>query len=273
MTQEFVHLRVHSEYSIADSIIKIKTLAAKTAQRNMPAVALTDRCSLFGLIKFYQAAVSSGIKPIIGVDLRYQPQSGGDEVSDAYRITALAMNAAGYRNLLSLVSRAYVGDIARVGEHGLVREEDVFSHAEGLLVLSGATDGEIGAALARDDRSRADAIAARWAQVFPDRFYLELVRTGRAGEDRYVVDAVELAERMELPVVATNDVVFLDTEDFEAHETRVCIYESRTLDDPRRERRYSAEQYLRTPEEMAELFATFRKRLQQRGDCPSLQRS
>jgi DNA polymerase-3 subunit alpha len=255
LTQEFVHLRVHSEYSIADSIIKIKMLAAETAERNMPAVALTDRSSLFGLIKFYQAAVSSGIKPIIGVDLRYQPQRSGDEVSDDYRIAVLAMNATGYKNLLSLVSRAYVGDVARVGEHGLVREEDVFSLSEGLLVLSGATDGEIGAALARDDSALADAVATRWAQAFPGRFYVELVRTGRAGEDRYVVDAVKLAERTGLPVVATNDVVFLDTDDFEAHETRVCIYESRTLDDPRRERRYSAEQYLRTPQEMAELFA------------------
>jgi len=251
----FVHLRVHSEYSVADSIIKIKSLAKATAERHMAAVALTDRSSLFGLIKFYQAAVNAGVKPLIGVDLIYQPEHEGADGLESYRIALLAMNNVGYKNLLSLVSRAFVGDVAQSGERGMVREQDVFSHAEGLLVLSGAGAGEIGVALARGDEQRADTVAARWAEVFPERFYVELIRTGRAGEDQYVVDAVELAQRLALPVVATNDVCFLEAEDFEAHETRVCIYESRTLDDPRRERRYSADQYLRSPREMAELFA------------------
>ena len=195
------------------------------------------------------------MKPLIGVDLNYLPALASAEGPKSFRIAVLAMNQTGYKNLLSLVSKAFVGEREVSGEHGLVREQDVFAHADGLLVLSGAGAGEIGAALKRGDGRHAEDIARRWADVFPDRFYVELVRTGRQGEDDYVADAVALAQRCDLPVVATNDVCFLDSEDFEAHETRVCIYEGRVLDDPRRERRYSEQQYLRTPAEMTELFS------------------
>jgi len=246
----FVHLRVHSEYSLADSIIKVKPLAEAAADRGMGAIALTDRANLFGLIKFYRACVDNGVKPLIGVDLTYTSSLSTQGVPEVCRVGLLAMNDTGSRNLLKLVSAAYV-----TGDHrGQVSREQIFEHGEGLLVLCGGRDGEVGRALLKGEKALAVSLAREWAEVFQDRFYLELVRTGRADEARHVSLAVILAGDLSLPVVATNDVCFLDAEDFEAHETRVCIADGRVLDDPRRERRYSSEQYLKTPQEMAELF-------------------
>ncbi|MBX3706573.1 MAG: DNA polymerase III subunit alpha [Pseudomonadales bacterium] len=245
MTAGFVHLRVHSEYSISDSIIKVKALAARVAALGMPAVALTDRSNLFALVKFYQACLDQGVKPLVGADLRVQSADG-----DPARVGVLAMNQAGYRNLLALVSDGYVASRTR----GVVAREQLFARAEGLLVLSGGREGELGQALLKGDGAQARAVAEDWSAAFPGRFYIELVRTGRPQEEAYIAAAVELAGALGLPVVATNDVCFVDAEDFEAHETRVCVHDGRMLDDPRRERRYSGEQYLKTPAEMAELF-------------------
>jgi DNA polymerase III subunit alpha len=241
----FVHLRVHSEFSLADSIIKVKALAARGAELGMAALALTDRSNLFALVKFYQAALEAGVKPLVGVDVVVTGPA-----SERHRIALLAMNACGYRNLLALVSGAYVG----CTERGAVSWSQLVARGDGLLVLSGGRDGELGQHLQRGDVAAADAAAARWAETFPGRFYVELSRTGRAGEAGYVAAAVDLAGRLGLPVVATNDVCFLHRDDFEAHETRVCIQEGRALDDPRRERRYSEAQYLKSAAEMADLF-------------------
>ena len=252
----FVHLLVHTEYSITDSLVRIGDLARGTAQMSMPAVAMTDRCSLFGLVKFYDACLAAGIKPIVGADLGYRL---GGEVN---RCVLLAASDTGYANLLRLVSQAYVGsplgretDKRGRREHGLVEREWILSAAEGLIALSGAADGDVGRALLAGDAPRAALLAGEWTRAFGDRYYIEVRRTGRAGEDDYLRAAVELCGARSLPVVATNDVCFLGVDDFEAHETRVCIQQGRTLDDPRRERRYSEAQYLRGPEEMAALFA------------------
>jgi len=247
----FVHLRVHSEYSLADSIIKVKPLAAAAAEAGMGAVGLTDRANLFGLIKFYRACLDNGVKPLVGVDVQYGSRLTAQGVPETGRAALLAMNETGYRNLLKLVSSAYVGSETR----GVLRREDIFALGDGLLVLCGGREGEVGKALLKGDADMARTLAREWSDAFPDRFYLELVRTGRAEEQRHVALAVELAGALDLPVVATNDVCFLRADDFEAHETRVCIAEGRVLDDPRRERRYSQAQYLRSPEEMADLFA------------------
>jgi DNA polymerase-3 subunit alpha len=247
----FVHLRVHSEYSLADSIIRIKPLAAETASRGMAAVALTGRSSLFSLVKFYGACLGSGVKPLIGVDLRYTSSIRSQGVPEICRVAVLAMTDQGYRNLLKLVSEAYVGSDTR----GILTREQIFSRGDGLLVLCGGREGEIGRSLVKGDAAVARKLAGEWGSAFEDRFYLELVRTGRGEEQRHVAEAVALATELSLPVVATNDVCFLDADDFEAHETRVCIHDGRVLDDPRRERRYSSEQYLKTPAEMAELFS------------------
>ncbi len=247
----FVHLRVHSEYSLADSIIKVKPLSDTVAAREMGAVALTDRANLFGLIKFYSACLDTGVKPLIGVDLTYTSSISTQGVPEVCRVGLLAMNETGYKNLLKLVSEAYTDSEHR----GQSSRAQIFEHAEGLLVLCGAREGEIGRSLLKGERDQAARLAREWAEVFADRFYLELVRCGRNDESRHVPLAVSLAAELGLPVVATNDVCFIDADDFEAHETRVCIADGRVLDDPRRERRYSDEQYLKSPAQMAELFA------------------
>ena len=243
---EFVHLAVHSEYSLSDGLAKVPALVARAAELGMPAVALTDRGNLFGLVKFYSACRQAGIKAVIGVDLDYEDDDG------AYQCRLLVANEAGYRNLLRLVSAAYTSvEGCASGGHGRVRREAVLQAAEGLVALLGRTS-DPGAAPAGEAAAKR---LADWREAFGDRAYLEVVRTGRAGEGQFVHDAAELAAATGVPLVATNDVRFLAADDFEAHETRVCIQQGRVLNDPRRERPHSDQQYLRSPAEMRTLFA------------------
>ncbi len=245
MKPNFVHLRVHSEFSIADSIIKVRDLADAAERLAMPAVALTDRSNLFGLVKFYQACVDVGIKPLIGAELWFRNSDGL-----ACKFSVLAMDQIGYANLPSLVSAAYT----HTREHGFLTREQIFEGNGGLLALCGGREGEIGVALLKGNMKEALELAALWKNAFPDRLYLELVRNSRPQEEDHIAGAIDIAARLDLPVVATNDVCFIDREDFEAHETRVCIHDGRVLDDPRRERRYSADQYLRSGAGMEKLF-------------------
>ncbi|MGM0521224.1 MAG: DNA polymerase III subunit alpha [Pseudomonadota bacterium] len=250
MTVPFVHLRIHSEYSLVDGLVKLKPLVSTIAKQNMPAVALTDEANLFGLVKFYTAAQSAGIKPIIGSDLwLHNPH---DE-AHPYRITLLAMNETGYRNLTELISKGWT-DGQRQGR-AILDKRWVLAQSEGLIALSGARDGEIGRHLLAEHYADAKALLHEWQEAFPDRFYLELTRTGRSLEETCVHESVKLAIETGTPVVATNDVRFLERDDFWAHETRVAIGEGKAIDDPRRERKYAEEQYLKSPDEMAELFA------------------
>ncbi|MGO1871961.1 MAG: DNA polymerase III subunit alpha, partial [Halomonas sp.] len=250
MTVPFVHLRLHSEYSLVDGLVKLKSLVSTTAERAMPALALTDETNLFGLVKFYKAAQGAGLKPLIGSDLWLQ--NPHDE-SHPYRITLLAMNDVGYRNLTELISKGWTHG-QRQGRAILDRQW-VMEQSEGLIALSGAREGEIGRHLLSDHEQDARALLKEWQAAFPERFYLELVRTGRPLEEACVHASVKLAIETGTPVVATNDVRFLAREDYWAHETRVAIGEGKALDDPRRERRYTEEQYLKSPDEMAALFS------------------
>jgi DNA polymerase-3 subunit alpha len=250
MTVPFVHLRLHSEYSLVDGLVKLKSLVSTTAERAMPALALTDETNLFGLVKFYKAAQGAGLKPIIGSDLWLQ--NPHDE-SHPYRLTLLAMNDVGYRNLTELISKGWTHG-QRQGR-AILDKQWVLEQSEGLIALSGAREGEIGRHLLSDHEREARQLLEEWQVAFPDRFYLELVRTGRPLEEACVHASVKLAIETGTPVVATNDVRFLEREDFWAHETRVAIGEGKALDDPRRERRYTEEQYLKSPDEMAALFA------------------
>ena len=241
---EFAHLAVHSEYSISDGLIRVKELAARAAELNMPAVALTD-LHLFGLVKFQTACQSAGVKAILGADLRF---AEGDELR---RCTVLVADQQGYGNLLALESSAYADPDTG---HGTVDAVRLRRSGAGLAVLLGA-DSDVGHALASDRRDDAAAALAAWRESFDNRVYLEVVRTGRPGENEFVLLAAEFAARWHVPLVASNDVRFLNLEDFEAHETRVCIQDGRVLNDPRRERRYSPQQFLRSGREMADVFA------------------
>lgn len=245
----FIHLRVHSEYSLKDGLPKIKKLIKAAAEFSMPAVAITDECNLFALVKYYKAATAAGLKPVAGVDLWLENKK---VPARPYRLTLLIKNQQGYANLTKLISMAYL-EGQRQGV-AYVETGWVAQYSEGLIALNGAREGEIGQALLADNLPIAEQLAQQWSAYFPDSFYIELQRTGREDEQLYLQRAVALAERFDLPVVATNDVRFLHKSDFEAHEARVCIHDSRTLDDPRRARIYSEEQYLKSPQQMAELF-------------------
>ncbi len=250
MTSGFVHLHLHSEYSLVDGIVRIPSLVKAVAEAGMPAVAVTDQNNLFAMVKFYKAAQAVGIKPIIGVDLWLRNDA---DANLPWRLVLLCQNETGYHNLTRLVSRMYLE-----GQHRGLPMLDrgwLKGHTEGLIALSGGREGDLGRALLGGDPSAAKRMLAGWLELFPGRFYLELQRTGREGEEVYLHGAVGLAVEFDAPVVATNDVRFLRRSEFEAHEARVCIQDGRTLDDPRRPRLYTDEQYLRTPQEMAELFA------------------
>ncbi|MEE8428964.1 MAG: PHP domain-containing protein, partial [Gammaproteobacteria bacterium] len=249
MTASFIHLHVHSEYSLVDGIVRIKPLVKAMAGANIPAIAITDQCNLFAMVKFYRAAMNAGIKPIVGVDLWVHNKA---DANQPFRLVLLCQSHQGYLNLSRLVSRSYIE-----GQHRgvpIIQRHWLEGKSEGLIALSGGCAGDVGKALLTGAPGQSEACLEQWLQLFGDRFYLELQRAGREGEESYIHAAVDLAIQKGVPVVATNDVLFLKSDDFLAHEARVCIQEGRTLDDPRRARRFTNQQYLRTPEEMTALF-------------------
>ena len=249
MPADFVHLHVHSEYSLVDSTIRIDQLVAACAAAGMPAVALTDQVNLFALVKFYSAAEKAGIKPIAGCDVWIDDPF---ERGKPHRLTLLCQDLEGYRNLSRLVSRAWAD--GRHGDFALIESAWLIEANRGLIVLAGR-DSEPGRMLVSGRDEAARESVREWQRHFGDRFYLELVRTQRADEEAFVSAAVSLAVELDVPVIASNDVRFLEHEDFEAHEARVCIHDGRVLADPKRPKLYSAEQYLKSPAQMRELFA------------------
>ena len=250
MSQPFVHLRLHSEFSINDGIVRIKPVTAAAAGMQMPAMAITDNNNLFGLIKFYGAAAEAGVKPIVACDVWIASET---ENEDPTPLVLFARNEKGYRNLSELLSKAYL-EGQHLGRANL-KKSWIADQADGLIALSAGHTGDVGRALLNGKPDEARRLAQRWMDIFPDAYYLELHRTGKAGEEEYISRAVDLAFALDCPVVATNDVRFLRQDEFEAHEVRVCIHDSRTLNDPRRERKYTNQQYLKSAEEMRELFS------------------
>ena len=245
----FVHLRVHSEYSLVNGINRIKPLMKAVADGGMPAVAVTDQSNMFAAVKVYKAAMAAGVQPILGADLWLHNEADASKPS---RLVLLCQNREGYLNLSRLITKCYIDG----QERGIptLRKAWLTGFTEGLIMLSGGREGDVGMALLAGNGEMAESLLRGWQALFPGRFYLELQRTGRPDEEAYIAEAVSLAARTDTPVVATNDVHFLKPDDFDAHEVRVCIHDGRTLDDPRREKRYSNQQYLRTPEEMVALF-------------------
>ncbi|WP_272522117.1 DNA polymerase III subunit alpha [Providencia sp. PROV202] len=246
----FIHLRVHSDYSMIDGLAKTGPLVKKVAAMGMPAFAITDFTNLCGLVKFYGAAHGVGIKPIIGADFYMESEQLGDEVA---HLTVLARNNEGYQNLTLLISEAYQKGYGAIGP--TIHRDWLVKHKEGLILLSGGRKGDVGQFLLRGNQALVDESLEFYQTHFPDAYYLELIRTGRPDEESYLHAAVELATQRGLPVVATNDVCFIESSDFDAHEIRVAIHDGFTLADPKRPKNYSPQQYLRTEEEMCELFA------------------
>jgi DNA polymerase-3 subunit alpha len=251
MSAGFVHLRLHTEYSLIDSVVRVPDLIEAVAAAGMPAVAATDQSNLFAMVKFYRAALARGVKPIVGVDLLIREAAERQQPS---RITLICQNQTGYHNATRLVSRAYLEGQQR-GVPLIEREWLTRETLDGLIALSCATEGDVGRSLVNGREDDAARALDRWLTLLPDRYYIELQRLGRADEESYIAAAVNLAGRRGVPVVATNDVRFLKPSDFESHEARVCIHDGTLLADASRVRRYTAQQYLRSPEEMSRLFA------------------
>ncbi len=246
---QFVHLHLHTEYSLADSIVRVPKLMEQLGSLGMSSVALTDFNNLFALVKFYQKALKNGIKPIIGVEAQITGFSAKDPNS---RVLFLCKNNDGYQELTKLVTRAYLE--GQRGSGPTLERDWLIGAGKNLIVISGARDGDVGRAIISGNKKLAVEYASFWKKNFKDNYYIELQRTGRSEEDIYNQQAVKLAAKYKLPVVATNDVRFLEQNEFDAHEVRVCIHTSRVINDPRRPQLYSSQQYLRSSEEMVELF-------------------
>jgi DNA polymerase-3 subunit alpha len=247
---KFIHLRVHSDYSMCDGLNKVKPIIAKAADLGMPALALTDQTNLCGLVKYYHAAHGAGIKPIIGCDFWVKSEELENEL---FRIVVLATDNVGYKNLTELISQAYLR--GHIQGKAVIDKLWLIKYAPGLILLSAGREGDIGKALIKGNTGLVEQMVDFYQQYFPNCFYLELIRTNRENEENYIHLAVELAERVSLPVVATNEVMFISPKRFDAHEIRVAIHDGFTLNDKRRPKKYSKEQYLRSEEEMCELFS------------------
>ncbi len=245
----FVHLRLHTEYSIVDGMARVDDAVAAARADGMPALAITDAGNLFGAVKFYLAARGQGVQPLIGCDLAIQNERNRDQ---PHRATVLCRDRSGYLALCELLSRAYAENQWR--GRAQVRREWL-KGLPGLLVLSGARAGDVGSALLADAAPQAEALARAWAEDFPGAYYLELQRADPARDEAHVRAAVALAGRLSLPVVATHPVQFVKPEDYTAHEARVCIAQGYVLGDARRPREFRPSQYFKTQAEMAALFA------------------
>jgi DNA polymerase-3 subunit alpha len=250
MSETFVHLHLHTEFSLVDSTVRIPALVEACRANGMPAVAMTDQNNLFGLVKFYRKAMAAGVKPIIGADLRLAHEA---DPKRRHTLVLLCQDEEGYRNLSRLLTRMYLEGQVR-GEPLARREWLTPDNCAGLIALSGGLHGDVGEALALGHDDEARALLEGWLTSFGDRYYLELIRTSRAGEEDVVQGNLKLAAELGVPVVASNDVRFVSADDFNAHEARVCIHEGRGLADPDRPRNYSQEQHLRSAAEMRALF-------------------
>ena len=245
----FVHLRLHTEYSIVDGMARVDAAVAAAAADGMPALAITDLSNLFGAIKFYEAARKEGVQPIVGCDLWLTNERNRDA---AYRMLLLVRNRAGYLKLCDLLTRAHAENPWR-GRAEVKREW--LKGCEGLIALSGGEAGDVAAALGSGNAAQAEALAREWAADFPGSYYIELQRVDKVRSASAVQAMVNLASRLRIPVVATHPIQFVKPGDFRAHEARVCIAQGYVLGDNRRPRDFQPAQYFKSQAEMAELFA------------------
>jgi DNA polymerase-3 subunit alpha len=251
----FVHLRLHSEFSVVDGTNRIDDAVQVAADDKQPALALTDLNNLFGTIKFYKQARSIGVKPLLGAEIYLESLT--QDVNHLSKMILLVQSQQGYLNLCELLSRGWTQNVHKAV--GVIKLAWLQELSQGLIALSGAQSGPVGQALVQGDLSRASELALQIAGIFPHRFYIELQRAGRADDEAHVVAAVQLASHLNLPVVATHPVQFTKPDDYEAHEARVCISEGEILGNQRRIRKFTREQYFKSSAQMLELF----------GDIPS----
>ena len=247
----FVHLRLHSEFSIVDSTCRIDDVVQAAADDQQPALAITDLSNLFGAIKFYKEARAKGVQPILGAEIFLEGL--GVDPHALSRVMVLVQSSQGYLNLSELLARAWTQNMVK--NNAVIKLAWLQELSEGLILLSGAQAGPVGQALMQGDTSRAAEIALQLASIFTHRFYLELQRAGRPEDNAHVVAAVKLASRLSLPVVATHPVQFLTEDDYESHEARVCISEGEILGNQRRVRKFTRDQYFKSSAEMQALFA------------------
>jgi len=241
---------MHSEYSVSDGIVRIDDAVRRAAADHMPALALTDTANLFGMVKFYGAARASGVKPIIGADCWIENEADREK---PFRALLLCASRAGYLKLCALLSRAWLAHQHR--GRAIIARSSLDEGTEGLIVLSGFLGGELAAPLLSDQVENAERLARRWSELFPGRYYIELQRSSQPNGEALLSRAVALAGRLRLPVVATHPVQFLQPGDFKAHEARVCIAQGYLLGDQRRPKLFTPEQYFKSQQEMAQLFA------------------
>jgi len=247
----FVHLRLHSEFSVVDGTNRIDDVVKVAAADRQPALAVTDLSNLFGAIKFYKEARKRGVKPVMGAEIWLEGL--GKEVAALSRLVLLVQNKQGYLNLSELLARAWTQHGSKA--QAAVKLDWLTELNEGLIVLSGAQAGPVGQALVQGDEARAEQAARQLSRIFEQRFYLELQRAGRSDDEAHVIAAVQLAARLGLPVVATHPVQFTLPDDYEAHEARVCIAEGEILGNQRRVRKFTREQYFKSSAQMQALFA------------------
>ncbi|PUE08481.1 DNA polymerase III subunit alpha [Limnohabitans sp. T6-5] len=247
----FVHLRLHSEFSVVDSTCRIDEVLKAAAKDGQPALGLTDLNNMFGGVKFYKEGRGKGVKPILGAEINLEGL--GAELGTTSRVALLVQSHQGYLNICELLARAWTKNVVK--NVAVVKLAWLKELAEGLILMSGAQAGPVGQAILQGDSDKAADVALQLGSIFPHRFYLELQRAGRPEDEPQVAGAVALAARLGLPVVATHPVQFLTTEDYEAHEARVCISEGEILANPRRVRRFTRDQYFKSSQEMCVLFA------------------
>ena len=250
MSGNFVHLHLHTEYSLANGMIRLPQLVEQTLQNQMPAVAITDIGNLYGTVKFFNKCMAQGIKPIIGAEIYLENTA---KLSQPFCLVLLVQDDTGYVNLSELLSRGF----QEGQQHGkpIIPKQWLEGHTDGLIAISGAQRGELATAILAGREKHACILLQQYTQLFPSRFYIELNRIGCDYEEEYIAGAVALAAQMQIPVVATNDAHFMHQSDFDAHEVRVCINEGRVLNDTRRATLHTPEQYYKTAEQMTELFA------------------
>ena len=244
----FVHLRLHTEFSVVDGTNRIDELAKAAAKDGQPALAITDLSNLFGAVKFYKEMRGKGVKPILGAEVFVEGEAG----AAPSRILLLVQGHQGYLNLSELLARAWTRNVVKA--QAICTWEWLQELGEGLIAIAGAQAGPVGQALMKGDDAGAAHLALRLAGIFPHRFYMEVQRAGRADDEAHVVAAVQLAARLNLPVVATHPVQFATADDYEAHEARVCISEGEILGNQRRVRKFTREQYFKSSAQMQALF-------------------